>query len=461
MLSAPNPCTHPPLVRILGYHLVFVVALVLVLPSTVSANTGKPVECIPSQERMRKSIAAYSSPSGLIDEDHLEGGHNRFRANPYGNAMTSLVLKPAAAKKTLSKWESIYLEQIRKHGSFQGLYFFYDEDGSALMNSEHDRKLTAQSAWMSLATLHYEKRTGDKRFAAFRNGLNNWIWQQYREKPGAVTMGQGSYHGELGNGCMSTGTTHYNKVIATEHNVDAYAALIHSPRRVDRLRAAKLRRYLLGRFDAKTGLFDGGYEPKGFTASERPLDAQTWLILSMSEKDRKQYVKRFNTALDNVLKKFVITDIYHGKTVRGAHSGNLSGKNCGRDIYGVWSEGTYGLIGALRAMAKTNHALGKTDKGNHYNKEANALSYEMGKLQQPNGALDYDSIGVWSGAVVDFKTSKFLKRGKPLSHMSGTAWSLAIQDGINPFNPHEKLPAPKLYCKGVASLPQQSSPQQK
>lgn len=399
-------------------------ALIAILFSTyqVQAQQTAVTQSVTCTTYSRNSaisaIERHTTSDGLIDEDRGNGEWERTRANPYGNSVDIIALvqsNPNQAKKTLEAWKKIYDYQIRTEKKFTGFYFFYGAGLEPLIDSKKDRKLTAQAAWVSLAIEHYQKKTGDLSFSKMREDINSWIRDQSHNEEGGVSMGTGTYHGDLGYGQKTKERIEYDKVFATEHNIDAYAALSRSSRQEDKTEAERLRQYLLKRHDPKSKMYDGGFR----TSSERPLDAQTWMVLTLSESDRIKNIANLNASIEETLKKYEITADYKGQNVKGVHSGN-------GDVRGVWPEGTYGMILSLRALAAANDKAGNSKKSKLFREKANEYEKEMAKLQSSDGSFVYDTSGVWN-------------EGKPFAHMSGTAWSLLVHEGVNPFNPNEKL----------------------
>ncbi|MBI2361160.1 MAG: hypothetical protein HYV04_20020 [Deltaproteobacteria bacterium] len=387
-------------------------------------DTGKATE----------AILSHMTDEGFIDEDRANDGlYNRNRFNPYGNAVNIVALDSRNARKTLIAWKQIYDYQ-KRGGGFHGFYFFYGDGAEPLIDSEKDRRLTAQAAWMSLAISHYVSRKeisepDRTEFSKMRDDINDWILKRNRNPDGGLSMGEGQYDGDLGYGQRTKAPIQYANLYATEHNIDAYAALKSSSRASDRREAGRLEQYLLGRFDLKTNMFDGGYK----TADERPLDAQTWLVLALDETKRKQHRDKLNAALKEALRRYQITAEYKGRSVTGLHSGN-------GDIRGVWPEGTYGMIQALQAMAKGNEMAGDSAAAKQFREKARFYSQEMAKLQNESGAFIYDTSGAWNSGV-------------PFDHMSGTAWSILSAQGVNPFNPSERLGSDATKCPPALNRP--------
>jgi hypothetical protein len=371
--------------------------------SLVGGSTSRSIEAL---------IRQMARGGGLVDEDR--GNDGRFRANPYGNSVDGMAMDTTSERSILEKLNEIYSYQAA-HGGFNGFYQFYSSSLDPLVNGADSPRLTAQAAWVSLGVADYEARTGDTKFSEMKSGINDWLLARSTNPDGGLSMGTGTYNGDDGYG-RTIGPLQYSQVYATEHNIDAYAALSRSTRQEDQAAAATLRDYILNRYDPATGMFDGGYN-----TNDRPLDAQTWsamaIVPRLSDQEKEMYLPNFNTAIDNVLSRYVIEGNYNGQAVVGVNSGN-------GDVKGVWPEGTYGLVGALNVLADANKASDPT-RAAYYTEKANLFMSEMEKLIDPNtGAHIYDTSGVWNNGV-------------PFSHMSGTAWSVLAKQGKNPFYEEE------------------------
>jgi hypothetical protein len=352
---------------------------------------------------MSSRMKALPNGSGAL----IKSFENHSQSYIYDQAL-AIIAFTRDNEKSKAKLLLYGLKSLQK--SDGSLYFSYNLDGTSPYPAEGDKRIAGAMAWVALAAIHYQHKFQTKEFLSFNHRLLSYLVGQIR--PISI---QGKSLRALAFAPNDVASTPFaeNDVAALEHNLDAYAALLHFSN-VNKYskwdpEVASLKQFILAMWDKKKSHFWSGasFSSGRINTSELYLDNQTWSLLALDQKTLGELSP--SSALDLNCETFLVRH----KGVEGFMDSKPTRRPA--EVKFVWSEGTLGQILAMRKLKKIK-------KQTIYCGEKTSIDLltSVKKMQRKDGGIGYATI-----SKKDFTTA---------SSIAGTAWMYFAANDFNPFH---------------------------
>jgi hypothetical protein len=283
---------------------------------------------------------------------------------------------------------------------------------------------TGNIAWAMLGLLAYHEAVATPgehtQYLESVEKLGDWVAANC-----ADTTGTGGYTGGF-NGWEGRETKKTYK--ATEHNIDLYAAFqrlyLLTGNELWKQRADMAKTFVLRMWDEQDGKFWAGTMDDGITINKSvvPLDIQAWALLALRG-DGKPYLRSLDYA-EKEMRKGGGYD-FSEKPV------DLPPSLKGRDVDGVWYEGTAHMAVAYKLIDKL---VG--DSNPAFQRKADELVMFLKSNQTSDGGIMACDKELWTGFYLS-DGSPWLYY--PRKHIGATAWLIFVETGVNPFWMEAKL----------------------
>jgi len=330
-------------------------------------------------------LKAHQYSSGLVESQIGWPDHRSFTYDQAGAAIAFTASGNLSnARRVLSAMASVQ----NTDGSWYDAYY---SDTKAPWEWS---KSSGNTTWMVLAINFYEKRTGDKQYAAYAMKALSWVKKRIETDTssncfGAVSLGQNFYN-----------IPHPENIFSTEHNLDAYSAFktraaltTNLTRRADyKAVAAKIKTFLT------TEVWNGSAFYRGCNDNELWLDTQPWGYMVLGS--------AYSAGLAFAEANMVNTIPWKGVNVTGFQYNNY-------DTASVWVEGTGQMAAAYGLIGDTN--------------SASFYLNELKKTIRTDGGMPY-SFNAIGGAIAWPDNLRY-------SSASSVFWYYFAKNKVNPFKP--------------------------
>ncbi len=279
---------------------------------------------------------------------------------------------------------------------------FYDVQSQTFNEVENIDIDTGNNAWAMIALLALYEKTHDTNYLATAEGIAAFIQ--------TMRADTGIYPGFRGGISNAESSNPENRTYAsTEHNLDAYAAFSTLYRLTTNATwntaAEHARGFVEGMWDETNqcylaGTKAGAPDERNDTASQIPLDTQSWSVLALTNA---------LTLHSNLLA--------HTETSHHCTSDGFNGYDFNDDLDGVWFEGTAQMSVAYAMSGNSTNAAAIAETLRRAQQMPRPIGNGMGTV-----AASHD--GVTSG----FGFSYYRRM-----HLGATAWSIFAQRAFNPY----------------------------
>lgn len=351
---------------------------------------------IPIEQSSLNWLVNQKQPSGLVES--YEGAKVSYT---YDDSLAVLCYclygSTAEARSVLDFYKKEMEKDLKGKKGFAGFADMYLVSGKTGNSS----CAIGPNAWLLLALNYYTVKTSDRSYLDMARALADWM-MTYRN----------SHNGGLWGGKSGSGAPFF--WMSTEHNLDAYAALLGLFRLTGEARyreaALKIKTWLMEEMREKgSGRFYNGQDDPTFAT-----DVSSWSVLSLAD-----------TALAPCLDfavKFSENRQYYAPNrieVTGFDFGSSYARSPYPDKDAVWFEGTGQMVLAFALLGRTNEAR-------YYTEELKKAVVKSGRHDDSTG-LPYASnpgsppYGGWT------------MPDRPVC-VSSTAWFLMALKNFNPFH---------------------------
>ncbi len=323
----------------------------------------------------------------------------------YDQALAVMTFVHANDQKT----SKALLKTLHKKYLTQGpLHFAYMTAGSSAFEGDEIRIIHGALAWTVMAANYYQKQFKSKEFTPFARTVLNYLETQ------KVSALEGEAIRFAKNDFKSTAWDE-TKVLALEHNVDAYSAFsIFAELNHDKKfknTAKNIKKFIAGLWDNQKKHYWSGYliDKEKINKDEIYLDNQTWTILAIDSSDITY--EDANHALNKACNSF-----YHvANENKSEIHGFFDRKSVRAPMFDkfVWSEGTAGKLLASKFL--NPHLEYKCQ-----NISESQFRNGFKQMRKKDGAISYAT----KTKNIDFTTD---------SSIAGTAWAYFYHAGLNPF----------------------------
>jgi hypothetical protein len=345
--------------------------------------------------------------TGLVDSYERDGTD---RAYTYDQALAVIALTEAGERGRARK----LLNAMRDLQDSSGRWYQgYDASTGDLAGSDCNRYPTGDIAWMVMAVNFYERRSGDRGYAAVATKALGWLDTLRNTDSGSEKYG--SLRLCDGIACQ------YPNAVSTENNFDAYSAyfwrgeLSGSAEYTEK--AGLIRDYLIREMWAPSPSSNGPYHDvnifwQGFGDFAYCTDCQSWGVLALGPAgpNGEEFARSLEWLYDNPYGSTRNQQDYSAavQAVDGF-------KSCtGEPNDYVWVEGLEGAAAAFYSTADDN-------RGSHFHNQT-------AKVVSPNGGV------VYSFSDARPQSERWVENWR-YNSVATTAWYYFNEVGLNPFVP--------------------------
>lgn len=288
------------------------------------------------------------------------------------------------------------------------LHFAYMTEGSSAFDGDEVRVIHGALAWTVMAANYYQKQFQSKEFTPFAKEVLNYLETQKVAALGGEAI-------QFAQRDLKSTPWDETKVLALEHNVDAYSAFsVYADLNDDKKfkeTSIKIKKFISSLWDNQKKHYWSGYllDKQKINKDEIYLDNQTWTLLAIDDSDISY--EDANHALNKACESF-----YHvAKENKSEIHGFFDRRSVRAPAFDkfVWSEGTAGKLLASKFINPHLEYKCHETTERHF-KEAFKL------MKSRDGGISYAT----KTSNIDFTTD---------SSIAGTAWAYFYHAGLNPF----------------------------
>lgn len=357
------------------------------------------------KEKLLQALKKRVVPNKELGSTFIKSFAKKDVSYIYDQALATMAFIHANDKTNAENLLKTIEKLYANHGP---LHFAYMTEGSSAFDGDEIRVIHGALAWTVMAANYYQKQFSDKRFTPFAHKVLTYLETQ-KEKAldgEAIRFAQKD---------LKSTPWDETKVLALEHNVDAYSAFnIYADLNNDKnfkKTAGEIKKFISGLWDNQKKHFWSGYllDKKKINKDEIYLDNQTWTLLAIDESDINY--EDANHALNKACESF-----YHvAKENKSEIHGFFDRRSVRAPAFDkfVWSEGTAGKLLASK-FTNPHQKYNCNDQGEHHFRNS------FNQMKKKDGAISYAT----QTGNIDFTTD---------SSVAGTAWAYFYHVGLNPF----------------------------